>query len=175
MTESGKTFLARNLAKSFMQSDFNYMGHKVMVLRKPREEWQADECSFQTSDPEEFLREYRLQRRINWENGTSTVAFLELADADVEKFDKRFHKLFTTGRHDGFKLFYLTQRPAFVHPSIREQCRSLYLFAVDGKSVKDWVESFRDKSLMDAANLPQYEFLYKASRFENSRKIKLQI
>lgn len=165
LTSSGKTFLARSLARGFMQAKFPSKGFRVMALRKRRETWEPSECDYQTSDPEEFIKAYQAQARINWENGTHTVAFLELSDADAAKYDKRFRKLFTEGRHDGFRFFYLAQRGAMVHPDVRENCVSLYLFTCGGDAAKTWAEEFCDKELLKAATLPARVFMHKETRY----------
>jgi len=173
LTTSGKTYLARKLAGQLMQSDFKTINHKVMVLRKKREEWAGDECSWQTFNPDEFINEYRKQAKINCDNGTNTVAFLELSDASVEKYDTRFHRLFCQGRHDGFRLFYLSQRGAIVHPTIRENCVSLYLFTCGGKAAKIWAEEFCDNDLIKAAELPPHYFMHKKDRYSKAAVRKL--
>jgi hypothetical protein len=175
LTSSGKTFLARSLARGFMAAKFPSQGLKVLALRKRRETWGDDECDFQTSVPELFIQQYKQQAKINWENGTHSVAFLELSDADAAKYDKRFRKLFTEGRHDGFRFFYLAQRGAMVHPDIRENCVSLYLFTCGGDAAKTWSEEFCDKELLKAATLPARCFMHKASRYSPAQMRTLSV
>lgn len=175
LTTSGKTFGARAHARELMRADFPSEGHKIMVLRKPRERWDEAECDFQTAFPEQFMAEYEKQRRINWDKGTSTAAFLELSDADANKYDKGIRKLFTEGRHDGFRFFYLAQRGEMVHPDIRENCVSLYLFTCGGKAAKAWADEFCDNELLKAATLPQHIFMHKASRYSPAVMRKLVV
>ena len=176
LTTSGKTFLARQLAAGFMKADFASQGNKVMALHKPREPWEdGKECDFCTSDPEEFIAEHKKQAALNCKHGTKTVAFLELSDSAVDKYDVRFHKYFSEGRHDGVRFFYLTQRGATVHPNIRENCVSLYLFMCGGAAAKLWAEEFADKKILEAAELPAHYFVHKANRFSPAVIRKLTI
>ena len=149
-TTSGKTFLGQQLAKGFQAA-----GVGVLVLHKPREPWPY--ANWQTSDPERFLAKF-------WQCQRCAV-FMELADNGVSKWDERFHKCFTEGRHNGHRCFYLSQRAATVHPAIRENCESLYLFTVSAKAATVWSEEFCDTILLKASSIDQYHFLYKRNRY----------
>jgi hypothetical protein len=98
---------------------------------------------------------------------------MELADADVSKWDTRFHLCFTQGRHEGHRCFYMSQRAAQVHPNIRENCESLCLFAVSMKAARLWAEEFNDETLLGAVNLPPRAFYFKPSRFQPARLLTL--
>ena len=161
-TGSGKTHLAQSLARHAVA-----IGRGVLVLHKERERWPlpVSPLVWQTHDPEAFLRMYWAAR--------SCDCFMELADADVDKFDGRFHRCFTQGRHEGHRNFYLSQRAAMVHPNVRENCASLYLFAVPIKGARLWADEFNDESLLGATTLPPHVFFFKESRFAPARKMKL--
>lgn len=161
-TGSGKTHCAQQTAWEFRQR-----GVGVLVLHKPRELWPAGAVSWQTEDRDAFLRMFWAARQC--------ACFMELADADVERSDDRFHKCFTQGRHEGHRCHYLSQRAAQVHPNIRENCESLCLFSVGMKGAKLWAEEFNDPELIGAASLKPVEhfFYYKASRSVPARKMKL--
>jgi hypothetical protein len=162
-TTSGKTFAAQQMAR-----DFHSRRVGVLVLHKPREIWPAECASWQTENPDEFLRMFWASR--------GCACFMELADAEVEKSDDRFHKPFTQGRHEGHRCYYLSQRAAQVHPNIRDNCESVCLFSVNMKGAKLWADEFNDPVLLGAASLDPKEhyFFYKASRSpEPALKIKL--
>lgn len=161
MTTSGKTFLARKMARQFRAQ-----GIPTLVLHKPREPWHASEASWQTSDPDAFLQKFAATK--------SHACFMELSDSRVDKFDDRFHKCFTEGRHDGHRCFYLSQRAATVHPAIRENCESLYLFTVDWDAAKIWATTFVDKKLLDAPTLERHWFLHKPNRYTAATVHKLE-
>jgi len=153
-TGSGKTFAAQQSAKAYLAA-----GRGVLVLHKERERWPlpASPLVWQTHDPEAYERMY-------W-RAKECACFMELADADVEKHDARFHRMFTQGRHEGHRNFYLSQRAAQVHPNIRENCESLCLFSVPMKGARLWAEEFNDDALLGAVQLPPKYFYFKASRY----------
>lgn len=152
MTTSGKTTLGKQLAASFMRANL-----PTLVLHKPREPWPDLSATWQTENPDEFLWKFaRVQ---------SHCCFMELADGLVDKYDSRFHTCFTQGRHDGHRCFYLSQRAATVHPAIRENCESLYLFTVDWDAAKIWSTTFVDRKLLEAPSLPPHFFLWKPNRY----------
>lgn len=164
MTESGKTFLARQMARDFRKSDI-----RTIVLRKELEPWSTKEAWFQTDNPEEFLSQYERIGRDNQRTGNSAVCFMELADADVDKYDIRFHRCFTRGRHMGFRCYYMTQRAASVHPAIRENCSQLYIFTVARKGAQLWADEFCDEEILKAATLPSHRFIHKETRYAPAR------
>lgn len=162
-TGSGKTFAAQQQALSTL----NDTPRSVLVLHKEREPWPlpASRRVWQTHDPAEFLRVY-------WP-AKSCDCFMELADADVSKYDAGFHRCFTQGRHEGHRNFYLSQRAAMVHPNIRENCESLCLFSVPMKGARLWADEFNDETLLGAVSLPPHVFFFKPSRFGPARMMML--
>lgn len=179
-TGSGKTFATQCIAASIITQ-----GMKTIVLHKPDEPWSAASASWQTHDPEEYLRMYWASRNV--------ACFMELSDADVGKYDKRFHDCFTRGRHGGRHNFYLSQRAAQVHPNIRENCASLLLFSVGKAAANLWAEEMNDPRLVSgpipssimtadqlagdvkcgAMALPKHYFFYKPNRYTSARLMKL--
>jgi hypothetical protein len=160
-TGSGKTFNAQRSAASYVRA-----GLGVLTLHKPLEAWPRGCVSWQTDDPEKFLWKFDRSR--------GCACFMELADALVDKWDARFHRCFTQGRHLGHRCFYISQRAAFVHPSIRDNCGSLCLFAVNGAGAKLWASDFNDPALLGAVSLPPRWFYFKASRYEPARLLTLK-
>lgn len=161
MTGSGKTFTAQRVA-----AEYHRAGIGVLVLRKPLEPWPAASLSWQTDDPEKFLWKY--------ERARVCACFLELADADVDKWDTRFHRCFQDGRHFGHRAFYISQRGAQVHPNIRDNCGLLWLFACTDDAAKTWAKEFRDDRLLKAAELPPHWFYFKKSRYDPAYLWRLQ-
>ncbi len=123
------------------------------MLHKPREPWPAGCANWQTDDPERFLWKFARSR--------SCACLMELADAEVDKFDDRFHRCFSQGRHDGHRCYYLAQRGEQTHPTIRDNCESLCLFSCTGRAAKPWAGEFNDPLLLAAATLdPQEHFFF---------------
>lgn len=176
ITGSGKTWAAQQKARVYRSR-----GVGTLILHKADEPWPAACVSWQTDNPDEFLRMYWASR------GCAT--FMELADADVSRHNAGFHKCFTRGRHLGHRNHYMSQRGAMVHPNIRENCSSLCLFAVANPAAKIWAEEFNDRSFLDARippqivggrtdavgamNLPPHWFFFKESRFAPAKLMKL--
>ncbi len=152
ITESGKTYLARSLARGFVRS-----GVKTLVLHKPLEKWSAQEATWQTADPDSFLGMFKRAR--------GCACFMELSDASVSKWDKGFHECFSQGRHLGHRCHFLTQRAATVHPTIRENCTAVYLFCSAPPGCRVWADEFNDPFLLRAASLPPHTFIHKPARF----------
>lgn len=159
-TGSGKTFHAQSSARLVRSVE-----RATLVLHLDMEPWPADCVTWQTSDPDRFIRMYWASRNCD--------CFMELADADVDKFDTRFHKAFTRGRHWGHRNYFLSQYGPTVHPIIRANCTSLSLFAVNDMVAKAWAQEFNDKALLAASRLPPHWSLFKADRFTPVRLIKL--
>jgi len=157
-TGSGKTFLAQRTGAVYVAA-----GIGVLALHKPLEVWPGASVSWQTDDPEKFLWKYDRSR--------GCACFMELADTLVNKWDARFHRCFTQGRHLGHRCFYLSQRAALVHPNIRDNCESLCLFAVPADAAKLWVNDFNDPALLGAVMLPPWFFYFKASRYIPARRL----
>lgn len=149
MTTSGKTFAAQQEAL-----DFHWQGIGLLILHKPRERWPlpAGPKIWQTDNPDDYLRMFWASR--------GCACFMELADADVEAADTRFHRCFTQGRHEGHRCYFLSQRAAQVHPNIRENCVSLHLFAVSSRAAKLWAEEFADDALLGAAEINPQDHLF---------------
>jgi len=140
LTGSGKTFYAQSLARVHRRA-----GTDTLVLHKEREPWPGDAVSWQTSDPEAMLR-------VFWRSKSCAV-FLELADAEVGKYDERFHRCFSMGRHEGHRCYYLAQRGEQTHPTIRDNCSMLALFACTGRAARAWADEFNAAELLGAASL----------------------
>lgn len=176
-TTSGKTFLARQMAREFKAA-----GVEVIALHKPREPWGKDEVTWQTSHVDLFLAKIEERNQINRQrikNGLQPLGgfkgFMELSDAAAAKYDERVRKLYTEGRHDGHVFDYLAQRGVQVHPDIRENCERLYLFACLGDAAKEWSKEFNDVEIKKAVNLPRRYFVLKTSRFTPAKVCTLNI
>ena len=169
MTTSGQTTLGKYNAASFIKQ-----GIRTLILHKPREPWPKESVWFQTDDPNYYLQIWEKVGAENYEKSqqncrdprlVSDACFMELADGIVDKWDDRFHKCFTQGRHDGHRCFYLSQRAASVHPAIRENCESICLFTVPKKAAQLWAEEFCDDFLLKSVTLPRNAFVYKPTRY----------
>jgi hypothetical protein len=159
-TGSGKTFLNITKARQYRRD-----GIGTLILHKPREPWPAECASWQTDEPPRFLDMFWRAKRC--------ACFMELADADVDKYDREFHRCFSMGRHEGHRCHYISQYGPQVHPIIRMNCTSLALFATNRRAAATWAEEFNDERLLRACELPPRVFFWKASRYEPARLLTL--
>lgn len=124
VTESGKSTLARNLAFQLAK-----MGEKIIVFDPVGSEWPTDSVIF--SDEEEFLG-YVSSPEIS-----NAHIFVDEAGEVFTVGKKHTHWLLTRGRHIGFQVYMIVQRPKMIAPTCRTQCSRGYIFRL---SPDDWRE-----------------------------------
>lgn len=168
MTESGKTTLAKRLAKSYYQR-----GRGVIVLDPMGDpEWSPidrdglpfDQIQqqmaklrnegrfFQTADPDEFLR-------VFWDSQSCMVFIDEAGDA-VGRYDTAMQQTATKGRHWGHSVHYLSQRGAQLARTVRDQCSHLFLFTTAKKDALLHADEWNQPELVQASLLPQGEYFH---------------
>lgn len=151
MTESGKTTLAKKLAR-----DYSARGIKVMVLDPLHDpEWCAD---FKTSDSEEFLE-------VFW-NSRQCAVFIDEAGESVGQFDKVMSKTATKGRHWGHSCHYIAQRGTQISKIVRDQCSHLFLFASSVDDGKIHANEWNSVELKGCNALKQGDY-YHVTRFSD--------
>ena len=157
MTESGKTTLAKMLARQYKKK-----GIGILVLDPLRDPgWDAD---FITDDPDEFIKVFFGSRRC--------MVFIDEAGENVGRFDTAMVKTATKGRHWGHSVNYLTQRATLVSLTVRDQCRNLHLFASGFKDCKMLENEFNSPDLLNAPGLKVGEF-YSTSKHGDTVKYAL--
>jgi hypothetical protein len=149
MTESGKTYLAHSLVKSFRG-----MGIRTIVLPKPGEKWPAD-CV--TEDKVRFLAVVKSSQKC--------AVFVDECGSAIGRYNDEMEWLATQSRHNGHRVFFLMQGGTQVSPIIRDNCGQMFLFRVSPKSAAFWAEEFANDELFNACKLPQYHY-YRVGRFE---------
>lgn len=155
MTESGKTTLARDLA-----AEYRAAGTAVLVLdplRDPR--WQAD---YITSDPVEYMR-------VVWAS-RSCMLFVDEAGEAVGKYDVAMQALATRARHWGHSTHFVTQRGAQLSPTVRHQCRYLFMFCSGVRDGQVMAEEFNQPLLESCNSLRQGEYFFTSRFGELQRK-----
>jgi hypothetical protein len=121
MTESGKTTLAKRLARQYKQADV----HVIVLDSLNDPEW---DCDFQTTDPDEFLRVFWASRRC--------AVFIDEAGDAVGRYNTVMQRTATRGRHWGHAVHFISQRGVQIAPTVRDQCGHLFLLTssiADGK------------------------------------------
>ena len=145
MTESGKTTLGKQLCRIQRQCGF-----KTIVLDPMHDpEWQAD---FKTHSPDVFLRMLWQSRRC--------MAFIDEAGKHAGRFDDLMEETATESRHWGHSMFYLSQRGAMLSPTIRGQCKHLFLFAMAADDTKELARNFNCPQLKEANILQPGEYFH---------------
>jgi len=144
MTESGKTTLAKQLAKNLKAS-----GHPIIVLDPMHDEWAAD---YQTDNPDEFLKTF-------WAS-TGCHVFIDESGDSVGRFNTLMNQTATKGRHWGHSVYFLTQRGAQLSPTVRDQCSNLFLFVSGLKDCKIHAEEWNRAELLNASNFAQGDYFH---------------
>lgn len=154
MTESGKTTLAKRIAKTLKSS-----GKLVAVLDPLQDEgW---ECDFQTQNPEEFLV---------WAKGNrSAFLFVDESGVAIGRYNVPMEWLATQSRHLGHSCYFICQGLTQLSTIVRGQCRKLYMFASGSNATKTASEEWNESELQNAERLQKGEF-YVVSRFDKISK-----
>ena len=159
ITESGKTTLARSLS-----NEYRRMGSGVIVLdplRDPR--WQADHL---VTDADEFLS-------LVWRS-RSCMLFIDEAGDMIGRYDNAMQRIVTRGRHWGHSAHIITQRGAQLPPTVRNQCRYLFLFCTARADCEVLAREFNQDELLDGNKLAQGEYFF-ASRFGKVERRKITL
>lgn len=149
MTESGKTTLAKRLVQEYRQR-----GVKSIVLDPLSDpSWNAD---FVTDDPARF-------RNVVFSSRHCAVFIDEAGDA-IGHHEREMFPVATKGRHWGHNVHFLSQRGMQIHPTVRDQCGHLFLFACSMKDAKQFSDEWNKPIL--AKEVP---FLKKGNYFHVTR------
>ena len=157
MTESGKTTLAKQLARTYKHNNIG-----VLVLDPLNDGGWS--CDFITSDPEEFLRVY-------WDS-CQCMVFIDESGDSVGRYDNAMIKTATRGRHWGHSNHYITQRGQQIARTVRDQCSNLFLFNTALEDCKVHAKEWNKPELIEAARLPQGEYFH-TTRFGELTQSKL--
>jgi hypothetical protein len=120
------------------------------------------DCDFKTDDPELFLQTF-------W-NSQSCDIFIDESGDTIGHYDKAMIQTATKGRHWGHNMYYITQRPAQISPTVRTQCKLLFLFAIAREDSEVLAREWNKDELREACNLPA-GVCFVASRFGTIRKL----
>lgn len=144
-TESGKTLLAKMLAKQYKKA-----GKTVIVLDPMLDnEWGADVV---TDNPDELMR--TLERTKN------VYVFVdESGQVFAEGNDESFNWLGTRSRHYGHSVHFVGQRIVQMPKTMREQANKLFLFTNGAMDGKIHAEEWNKEELAKCNMLPQFHFM----------------
>lgn len=153
VTLSGKTYLAKKLAREFQRRK-----KTVAVLDPLKNKWAAD---FQTDDRDEFL--------IYCKTRPGLMVFVDESGDAFEHQKDELTWLAYRGRHFGHSCFFIAQRATQIPKIVRDQCSTLYLFASSVSDSDTHAEEWLCDQLIDAPRLRQGEFFLKARFAEPQR------
>jgi hypothetical protein len=145
MTESGKTTLAKHLARRYKSNDV-----PVIVLDSLNDpEWI---CDYQTTDPDEFLRVFWASKRC--------ACFIDEAGDAVGRFNTVMQKTATRGRHWGHSVHYISQRGVQIAPTVRDQCGHLFLLTSSLADSKVHANEWNQPRLLNANQLRKGNYFH---------------
>jgi DNA helicase HerA-like ATPase len=120
VTETGKTTLAHSLANQLADAGQNIIVYDPVGTRTQAGSWPSSAVVFEN---EQDLFEYLSRPDV-----THSHIFIDEA-GDVFSVAKRENLwLLTRGRHFGFSVVLICQRPKMLMPSARTQCSIAYVF-----------------------------------------------
>ena len=163
MTESGKTTLAKAIAKA--QIDSKERG--VIVLDPLGSKWA---CDYQTQSATEFLRAV-------WANVDCDV-FIDEAGSAIGHYNRLMEELATQGRHyavrngvygGGHNCYFICQRAKMISPTVRTQCRVLFAFHQAREDAEILAREYGYEVLLSCPDLAQGEY-FKVQRFTGVTK-----
>lgn len=142
---SGKTTLAKQLSRQLWQD----CAIKSLVLDPLLDRWGPQ--AWVTDDEAKFWPMF-------WHESRCAV-FIDEA-ADTIKRDRGKASVFTRSRHRGHRVYIIGHSGAALLPEMRLQLHTLFLFRQPESAAETWAELYADRTLLAAATLKQYEFLY---------------
>lgn len=159
MTASGKSYAAKWLARRALAR-----GKKVLVYNPFKDNFPATK---EFSDIFEFLNFAKAARNC-------LLIIDEAAAAIGSGTGERAPLIWfaTMSRHCGHQSIFITQRLTGICPQIRDNCKTLFLFAVHKNSAELAADAFNDDELLNAPRLPKYHF-FKKSFFEPAKICKI--
>lgn len=120
VTESGKTTLARTLSRRMCAQNQNVIVYDPVGTASAGGDWGKNAVVF--NDQEKFWE------FISRDDVSHAHIFIDEA-GDVFSISHRHNYwLLTRGRHFGFQVYLITQRPKMIAPSARAQCGVAYMF-----------------------------------------------
>lgn len=143
ITQSGKSTLARELLRHYQARDIG-----ALVLDPICDpQWQAD---YQTDSPEAFLD----TARRSWQ----CALFIDESGEMIGRYNDSMFWCATQARHRGHRSHFITQRPAQLAKTVRDQCTRLCVFAVSPSDAKLLADEWNKAELIEAPGLPAGQF-----------------
>jgi len=129
VTMSGKTTLAHKFAKELAAKGQTIIVFDPVMTPTAAGSWPENTILF---DDEHDFFDYLIQPDVN-----RAHIFVD-ESADVFNLSKPWNNwLLTRGRHFGFSVFLIAQRPKMLPPTVRNQCGRAYVFRLAKDDLKE--------------------------------------
>ena len=151
VTESGKTTLAHLLAEQDSRDKKTVIVFDPVGTPTAAGEWPDNVVMF--TDSQKFLRYIAKPP-----NPEATAIYIDEA-ADLFSHDQKENQwVLTRGRHLGYSVTLITQRPKLVTPSCRHQCARLFMFRLSQGDARE-IGADYGHSGFDKISLDQGQFI----------------
>ena len=134
VTMSGKTTLARHIAQSLDKKDQAVVVYDPLGTPTENTGWGEKARIFASKD--DFL-----EFLSSTECGKCHIFIDEAADIFSQSDSENFW-LATRGRHYGYQLYLIAQRPKMIAPTVRTQCGLCYMFRLSKDDAKEICADF---------------------------------
>lgn len=151
VTLSGKTTLAKMIAKGLKDR-----GHKIAILDPMKDREWIEIADFSTHNPDAFLAYAKRTK--------SHFLFVDESGTAIGRYNRAMDWLTTTGRHLGHSVTLICHRTTNLAPTIRDNCTTVYVFAVSEEDSIALAKAYREPSLRNVAKFRQGQF-YKVGQF----------
>lgn len=149
----GVTYSGKSTFEKIVARGLRARGIKIAVLDPQRDDdWPAD---FRTHDAEKFLTHVRT--RTAGHAGERWTLIIDESGSALDRYDKRFDWLATTGRHLGCVSRFIAHRFTQLSPTIRAQCPRRFIFNCDADDART-LARMHGEQLLEASKLGQGEF-----------------
>lgn len=120
VTESGKTTMARHFARHFAGLGQRIIVYDPVGTATAGGDWPESSVVF--NDAEKFMQ------YCDRPDVYHAHIFVDEAGDHFGVADRENHWLFRRGRHKGFFMYPIAQRPKMLAPNVRTQCSTAYIF-----------------------------------------------
>ena len=147
VTLSGKTTLARALARHVGRQRQNVIVYDPVMTATQGGDWGKSAVVF--NDPQKFWG------FVSRDDVGHAHIFIDEAGDLFHIGARENFWLLTRGRHFGFQVYLISQRPKMIAPSARTQCGMAYMFRLARDDAKEISADFgHDWPYRDAQNIP---------------------
>lgn len=136
ITLSGKSHFAKDTARAAGKRET-----RCVALDPMGSEW-PDNVRVCTDWDADFLAALQ-----ELSEGGGGLVFVDEADIFLSQSARHNWWLVTRGRHFGFKVYVISQRPALVAPTVRTQCESVYMYRLSENDAKMIADECADKKV----------------------------